>query len=834
MSLRNVKLPIKRNHPELQRISIRDLEMHLKSCSKLVRSELRLDLGQQQGAFLRRGQSNRLPLATLSPNTLRCSQQGGANTLRCSHAVAPRAKGTENSGFTEEESPLDVWSVIRPGHVREKIALFAHDSDHNAKGSWNVSAKRRRRSSQNQFQQAPPPSVTVTLQPVAQDPTPPEGTDTDPKLSVVEMVAYLEQRVTCSPHAKLRSSASITLSRAPPPLLLNPTPSTVPAEEPESLSVSDMVAKLESQCLRRRTPGERRVVGRVLLAEQHSEPQPISYSETPKGPPPPSSQSRRTSLKLCRSEVKLKACFSTEMKVPKTSQTTPSAQHECNNVIGRGRTESPPSIQMKESKSKPVLFFCKAEKTAREKTKVVKKQDCSAVQKTAVTSAAILTLSVCPEATVRTNASLEAKSIQAEKILHERVSSKSLDFAKLDCDKMSPLSSKPEKPSMHDEPLPGLLFLTPPSRPCIQSEPSPASSSSNTSSDSLPVLPMSHTVTKADQETTDSLVVLSLDLSSNCSRVEEEESGRGDWTKRRDEPSDLALQSQQRKLSGTESDSGRTHLKLTEGGATSGNKSSQETVAVLHAQSEASLKILNRRTGTELLQSHVTQLPQPSQSDLSEGQSEVRRRLSRPATEGCDVRMGGAVLLRSSSDVGSERRRRRKAARAFSLCEGGGRAASEDFLLMRHRLQCLLEPRMQVSYLSLLPHHLLLHILLLLPTRALAALKCSCRYLRLIIDEYDPRPLDALWVCDPRYRDDPCKQCKRRRGRGDVSLCRWHHKPFCQAMPYGPGYWMCCHGDRRDAPGCNVGRHDNRWVPEFHSINSPLYRQRVRGEEPEE
>lgn len=198
------------------------------------------------------------------------------------------------------------------------------------------------------------------------------------------------------------------------------------------------------------------------------------------------------------------------------------------------------------------------------------------------------------------------------------------------------------------------------------------------------------------------------------------------------------------------------------------------------------------------------------------------------------------MLLRSSSDVGADRKRRRKAARAFSLCsvegagryrEGVGRAASEDFLLMRRRVQSLLEPRTQESYLSLLPHHLLLQILLLLPTRALAALKCSCQYLRLIIDTYDPRPLDALWVCDPRYRDDPCKQCKRRHRRGDVSLCRWHHKPFCQAMPYGPGYWMCCHGDRRDAPGCNVGLHDNRWVPAFHSINAPLYRQRPRDEE---
>ncbi|CAK6984299.1 F-box only protein 34 [Scomber scombrus] len=148
-------------------------------------------------------------------------------------------------------------------------------------------------------------------------------------------------------------------------------------------------------------------------------------------------------------------------------------------------------------------------------------------------------------------------------------------------------------------------------------------------------------------------------------------------------------------------------------------------------------------------------------------------------------------------------------------------ASRQGFLQVRQRVQQLLEPQ---PYLSLLPHHLLLKVLQLLDTQSLAALKCSCRYLLFIIDTYGVRPADSLWVSDPRYRDDPCKQCKKRYGRGDVSLCRWHHKPFCQALPYGPGYWMCCRGTRRDAPGCNVGLHDNRWVPAFHSINVPIYR----------
>ncbi|KAM4724628.1 F-box only protein 34 [Anableps anableps] len=152
---------------------------------------------------------------------------------------------------------------------------------------------------------------------------------------------------------------------------------------------------------------------------------------------------------------------------------------------------------------------------------------------------------------------------------------------------------------------------------------------------------------------------------------------------------------------------------------------------------------------------------------------------------------------------------------------GRSASVSQDFLKVRQRLQQLLAPQ---SYLLMLPHHLLVNMFLLLPTQSLAALKCTCSYFKFIIENYSVRPADSLWVSDPRYRDDPCKQCKKRYRPGDVSLCRWHHKPYCQALPYGPGYWMCCHGAQRDAPGCNVGLHDNRWVPAFHCINVPIYR----------
>uniref|UniRef100_A0A3Q1BBJ7 F-box protein 34 n=1 Tax=Amphiprion ocellaris TaxID=80972 RepID=A0A3Q1BBJ7_AMPOC len=200
-------------------------------------------------------------------------------------------------------------------------------------------------------------------------------------------------------------------------------------------------------------------------------------------------------------------------------------------------------------------------------------------------------------------------------------------------------------------------------------------------------------------------------------------------------------------------------------------------------------------TDSELQPSAVC--PSPSNST---SQSEKRRRRRRKT----DVVQAEEVV-----DVASPLSRRA--------------SASQDFLVMRQRLQQLLEPQ---PYLAVLPHHLLVKIFLLLPTQSLAALKCSCHYFKFIIENYGVRPADSLWVSDPRYRDDPCKQCKKRYGRGDVSLCRWHHKPYCQALPYGPGYWMCCHGAHRDAPGCNVGLHDNRWVPAFHSINVPIYRRK--------
>ncbi|OCT64865.1 uncharacterized protein LOC100049103 isoform X1 [Xenopus laevis] len=159
------------------------------------------------------------------------------------------------------------------------------------------------------------------------------------------------------------------------------------------------------------------------------------------------------------------------------------------------------------------------------------------------------------------------------------------------------------------------------------------------------------------------------------------------------------------------------------------------------------------------------------------------------------------------------------------------RQVSHDFLEARFKIQQLLEPQ---QYMAFLPHHILVKIFRFLPTRTLAALKCTSCYFKFIIEHYDIRPCDSLWIQDPRYKDDPCKQCKKKYAKGDVSLCWWHPKPYCQALPYGPGYWMCCHMSYKESRGCKVGLHDNRWVPACHSFNRTICKKSKESESEED
>ncbi|KAM5125397.1 LOW QUALITY PROTEIN: F-box only protein 46 [Mantella aurantiaca] len=137
------------------------------------------------------------------------------------------------------------------------------------------------------------------------------------------------------------------------------------------------------------------------------------------------------------------------------------------------------------------------------------------------------------------------------------------------------------------------------------------------------------------------------------------------------------------------------------------------------------------------------------------------------------------------------------------------RHVSHDFLEIRFQVQRLLQPRL---YLPSLPDHVLLALFSYLSTQSLAAMKCACRRFRALIEDYGVRPWDSRWSQDPLYHEDPCKQCKRVYRRGDVSMCRWHPKPYHHDLPYGRSYWMCCRRPDRSAPGCQLGLHDNNWV----------------------
>lgn len=147
------------------------------------------------------------------------------------------------------------------------------------------------------------------------------------------------------------------------------------------------------------------------------------------------------------------------------------------------------------------------------------------------------------------------------------------------------------------------------------------------------------------------------------------------------------------------------------------------------------------------------------------------------------------------------------------------RHVSHDFLEIRFQIQRLLEPR---QYMLLLPDHIMVNIFSYLPTRSLAALKCTCHYFKILIETYGVRAVDSRWNQDPLYRDDPCKQCKRQYERGDVSLCRWHPKPYHHDLPYGRSYWMCCRRTDKDTPGCRVGLHDNNWVQQPADGSQPI------------
>ena len=96
------------------------------------------------------------------------------------------------------------------------------------------------------------------------------------------------------------------------------------------------------------------------------------------------------------------------------------------------------------------------------------------------------------------------------------------------------------------------------------------------------------------------------------------------------------------------------------------------------------------------------------------------------------------------------------------------RHVSHDFLEIRFKIQRLLEPP---QYMLLLPEQVLVKVFSFLPTRALAALKCTCHHLKGIIEAFGVRATDSHWSRDPLYGYDPWKQCRKRYEKGDLLLC---------------------------------------------------------------
>lgn len=66
-----------------------------------------------------------------------------------------------------------------------------------------------------------------------------------------------------------------------------------------------------------------------------------------------------------------------------------------------------------------------------------------------------------------------------------------------------------------------------------------------------------------------------------------------------------------------------------------------------------------------------------------------------------------------------------------------------------------------------LPEHVLVKIFSFLPTRP-CVFKCTCHHFKGIIEAFALRATDSLEP-RPTYRDDPCKQCRKRYEKGDVA-----------------------------------------------------------------
>ncbi|XP_074091971.1 F-box only protein 34 [Macrotis lagotis] len=604
----------------------------------------------------------------------------------------------------EEEEPLCIWAVVKPGNTKEKIAFFAAHQCSNRPGSmkikstWDIdgrATKRRKKSVDlnkvkmqlermkesniGSYQTEP---FTSEIDRCSSHYTSENGNGFSPgrPASVIEMVAFLEQRArallaTCTknctdPSDSLRftrqskeaSPASdlfcvLGACEEPPPRgssLGGPHPG-------ETVHVLDMVARLESECLKQQREREtggglsrnnsfRRHVGRVLLANGTRE----EESKGEKG--------------------------SAEVPNTHVSPTVASTREPASGHADHGPpVQGTQAWQCASSSSSTSMDF-HMDSVALEpshETAVKTRSRCDVEMTEELSGSSFLPLT-CPQPSELPSDTMQSKGITIDCMSKKIVPfpSQNLDHRMRESVCISISVSKVEKNqdsrvSLCEDPLPGMLFFLQPNQP-----------------------------------------------EKNCSKLDEST---------RDSPRSL-----------------------------------------------------------------------PSE-DSCEDDTELRGK-SVSVVEPC-------ALANSTveSTVGS----------ALQALEGSSlkKQVSHDFLETRFKIQQLLEPP---QYMAFLPHHIMVKIFRFLPTKSLVALKCTCCYFKFIIEYYNIRPADSLWVRDPRYKEDPCKKCKKKYVKGDVSLCRWHPKPYCQALPYGPGYWMCCHRSQKAVPGCKLGLHDNHWVPDLH------------------
>jgi len=140
--------------------------------------------------------------------------------------------------------------------------------------------------------------------------------------------------------------------------------------------------------------------------------------------------------------------------------------------------------------------------------------------------------------------------------------------------------------------------------------------------------------------------------------------------------------------------------------------------------------------------------------------------------------------------------------------------SSEYFLSQRYKLRTQIPGESVYArrdFFKQLPDHILVNIFSRLPRDSLAALKLACRDFVWLIEAFDIIAEDSGWRKGIQFFEDRCKVCKRKRNRGDSSLCRSHPKQFYgDPCSMSQCFYMCCHAPNRTAPGCLVlKKHDN-------------------------